>query len=398
MSKLISISNNTNEESLLDVIFVHGLGGDPHATWGAADSLDKFWPGWLAQDISAAHVWSLSYEAAISSWFGNSMSLTDMGLNLRATLESAAIGKRPIVFVCHSLGGLLVKQILRTSSSIKIAEDGGNIAEATTAVVFFATPHSGSQKATWMDAFRVFMWPSAAAKDLVSNSDQLRDLNFWYRDYAADKALKNQSYYETQKTNGFLIVDPNSADGGIPGNIAIPVAANHINICKPDSRDSLVYKRVLALTVHIIETMGSEALQGALPLIPDTKGQRHTTIVLPEVSKSLTKEFGKNEIKQIDSLVERYGHKKEIIELSNKQIPGLRRFLVIRLQMQEMKVIWYDTFGEDVDEYHPGKSISGCIVAMLIKASKQNLMENLFENIILERPDLADNFESFKFS
>ncbi len=72
-------------------------------------------------------------------------------------------------------------------------------------------------------------------------------------------------------------------------------------------------------------------------------------------------------------------------------------FLAGRLIREEIKVVWYDTLEEDMDERHPNASASNCIISMLTKAKRSSLIEQLFENIILERPDLADNTNSYKF-
>jgi hypothetical protein len=54
----------------LNVIFVHGLGGDPVETWcckGREDD-DYFWPRWLAEDMKGLAVYSLGYPADKASW------------------------------------------------------------------------------------------------------------------------------------------------------------------------------------------------------------------------------------------------------------------------------------------------------------------------------------------
>ena len=65
------------------------------------------------------------------------------------------------------------------------------------------------------------------------------------------------------------------------------------------------------------------------------------------------------------------------------------------MMRQEVKTVWYDTFGEDMDEERPNSSASDCVIALLSKAQKWDLIENLLENIVLTRPDLADDIENF---
>lgn len=61
---------------------------------------------------------------------------------------------RPIVFVCHSLGGLVVKQALIVANSYKHNERHPTLAAIfmhTAGVIFMGTPHRGSSKEPYGD-------------------------------------------------------------------------------------------------------------------------------------------------------------------------------------------------------------------------------------------------------
>lgn len=68
------------------------------------------------------------------------------------SLESCT--ERPIIFLCHGLGGILVKRALVYSSSRTSAhvEHLHSIFVSTYAVLFFGTPHSGTDKGAWLAA------------------------------------------------------------------------------------------------------------------------------------------------------------------------------------------------------------------------------------------------------
>src|SRR6266568_2632064 len=109
----LEIHGASNSDRMGDVIFVHGLDGDATATWTSNGGPGLFWPAWLGEDLPEIGVWSLNYDAASIAWKGSAMPLVDRATNVLASMEEYEFGRRPLVFITHSLGGLLVKQLLR---------------------------------------------------------------------------------------------------------------------------------------------------------------------------------------------------------------------------------------------------------------------------------------------
>jgi pimeloyl-ACP methyl ester carboxylesterase len=146
MSKLIKI--NPKPTSLFDLVFVHGLNGDSRASWTEAARLEDSWLAWLAEDAPDIAVWSLSYDNKAVSWHGNTIPLQDRATNVLELLLSNNLGSRPLVFVCHSYGGLLIKQLLRSAADSN-EQQKLDLLDNTRGLLFLATPHAGSEKATW---------------------------------------------------------------------------------------------------------------------------------------------------------------------------------------------------------------------------------------------------------
>jgi tetratricopeptide (TPR) repeat protein len=247
MSGIVRIASWKGEPRA-SVVFVHGLGGHVYRTWrrGADDA--TFWPLWLAQDVEGLAVYSLAYEAPASNWLGTAMPLQDRAVNiLEVLLTEPGLRSGPVIFICHSLGGLIVKKmLLNLQAQAARRREAGDLLERVTHIVFAATPHTGSAQATWLDRLRFLAWPTSVASSLVANDPALRDINVTYRGMADDRKglLRHCIFYETRGTSAGMIVDEASADPGLPGDPPVPIDADHVGIVKPRDRSSLLYQRV----------------------------------------------------------------------------------------------------------------------------------------------------------
>ncbi|NEQ80814.1 MAG: hypothetical protein F6K26_11345 [Moorea sp. SIO2I5] len=240
LTGLIKISSHQNSLASADVVFVHGLGGDARSTWhpkGKQDD-DDFWPVWLGQDQLGLNIWSFGYQAEATNWKSNSsMPLFDQASNLLDWLDIHDISKRPLVFITHSMGGLLVKKMLRSALTFQKQA----ILEQTKGIVFLATPHTGSHLANLIDNISVLTQATVSVEELKAHSPQLRELNEWYRENVRSLGIATKVYYETQPVKGILVVDPDSANPGIEKVKPVAIPNNHIDLCKPDSQNSQVY-------------------------------------------------------------------------------------------------------------------------------------------------------------
>ncbi len=185
MADLFPIAEARGPKSA-NVVFVHGLGGDVKRTWQATKDQASFWPAWLAQDIESLSVYSLGYEATVSRWRGSAMDLPGRAANvLDRLLAEPALANGSLILVSHSLGGLVIKQLLREAeSNARRREDAADFLRRVEKIAFLATPHSGAGLATLGDRLRILVRPSAATACLVHNDPNLRDLNLWYRGWA----------------------------------------------------------------------------------------------------------------------------------------------------------------------------------------------------------------------
>ena len=259
MAELLPISSPLSAERRLDVVFVHGLGGDPITTWRSGSDENTSWPHWLALEFgSEIGVWSLGYAAAPTKWegvrvpfFGSkdpdagaAMSLPRRAENALDRLAGTGIGQRPVCFITHSLGGLLVKSILRRAADSMSAPERLQVVDQCRGVLFLATPHHGSRLADLASAIKGYL-PSVSTLDLIDNDDHLMDLYEWYRGYAPRHHILTRSYYENRETQGVVIVVPrSSADPGITGETArgpTPLDRDLLEISRPRTRQDQAY-------------------------------------------------------------------------------------------------------------------------------------------------------------
>jgi hypothetical protein len=253
VSNLIAIAGGA--ATIGDVVFVHGLDGDARLTWQATTDPGTLWPAWLADPLPQLRVWSLDYDAHALDWSGPSMPLTDRAGNVLHLLELQIGANRPICFVAHSLGGLLVKQIIR-----RAFDSRHRLASQIRGVVFLGTPHAGSQKASWLGNLGRLVGASVSTADLEAHSAQLRDLNIWYRDAAPGLHVANRTYFETRAVKGLKIVDETSADPGLAGAAPIALDADHLSIAKAQSRSDQLY---LGVVQFLRECLGSPSGGGS---------------------------------------------------------------------------------------------------------------------------------------
>ena len=251
-----------------DIVFVHGLTGNSQATWTNRDG-KEFWPLWLKSELDNVSVYTLSYPASLfEKWAKREMPMFERSGNTLEQFAFQGIGQRPIIFVTHSLGGILTKMILRKSLETD-NEDWKKVANVTKLVVFLSTPHTGTALASILD---VVPQTSTHIKLLKNDSGFLDDLNSHYRSFANNTdGLSTVVYYEKHATKGTVVcVSRDSADPGVAKAEPIAFDKDHLNICKPTNPDDVVYQ---GIKYHIQKVLTALASHNSMsehpPLLDD---------------------------------------------------------------------------------------------------------------------------------
>ncbi|XP_073396493.1 uncharacterized protein [Physcomitrium patens] len=271
-------------EPVLDVVFVHGLMGGPYRTWhiaenkssttsGLVEKIDEdagkagtSWPeDWLTEDLPDCRLLTVKYKTNLTQWSGATLPLQEVSSMLLDKLVAAGVGKRPVVFISHSMGGLVVKQLLVQASQDDKRHDEkrAQLLEQTSGIVFYSCPHFGSKLADVPWRIGLVFRPAPSIAELRSGSPKLEELNRFIRQLHDKRGLNVLSFNETKVTPliegyggyGFRmeVVTKDSAYPGF-GELVSLEGTDHINSCKPICRTDPAYTRTLGFLQKVIET------------------------------------------------------------------------------------------------------------------------------------------------
>ncbi|BCS26804.1 uncharacterized protein APUU_51515A [Aspergillus puulaauensis] len=160
----------------VDIVFVHGLTGSAGDTWHHKDT-GFYWPANIGTGNHVpARVFTFGYDADVAKFWQpvSQLGIDNHASNLLGSLarvrsetetvstfltipsdcRRTVLGNnfdketRKIIFIAHSLGGLVAQNALclsQTSAEIHIRDVGNSIL----AIMFLGTPHLGADIASW---------------------------------------------------------------------------------------------------------------------------------------------------------------------------------------------------------------------------------------------------------
>ncbi|KAL8982254.1 MAG: hypothetical protein Q9205_003183 [Flavoplaca limonia] len=221
------------DHAIVDICFVHGLNGGNVSTWKKGE---VFWPyNLLAKNLPEARIISWGYDADVAHFLSptsaNRVKDHAKGLSndLRGLRGSPVASTRPIIFIAHSLGGIVCAQ----SSSVE-PDNVEKISDHTAALTFMGTPFEGSKAAAWADMFRRLSKTLGEEFPKWLNS----------RRSPKKKRVRVMCFFEEKASQpGGHIVPRESAE--IPGEDSRSLPDDHVGICKFENDKDPKYKMVL---------------------------------------------------------------------------------------------------------------------------------------------------------
>ncbi|KAH0425280.1 serine carboxypeptidase, partial [Aureobasidium melanogenum] len=275
----------------VDIVAVHGLMGHWANTWNSGNSHDDpmFLRDRIPSDLSRvgvrARIFSYGYDSAVV--FSKSVATIDQAAIM---LLSRLLGKRrtseekgrPIIFIAHSLGGLVVKQAMIQAWTRN--EYYNDILENVKGCLFLGVPHRGADLAYWAK-FPAQIIPYLSlgfrgnTKLLESLSSKSADWMRISRDFVyRATSLQIRTFYETDRLGNVIVVDESSATMSLPNELALPLAgSNHATICKFAASENQRYDPVkdaledlVRAALGTIQTASDSPLRSDMPLRTDT--------------------------------------------------------------------------------------------------------------------------------
>ncbi|KAI3393016.1 hypothetical protein diail_4895 [Diaporthe ilicicola] len=255
----------------VDIIFIHGLGGTSVRTWCRNRDPSYLWPKhWLPDeaDLSTARILTFGYHAHFSSKKEQtSLTLNDFATDLLFRMKydeetEERLGQVPIIFVAHSMGGLIVKKAYIHGL---MNDEYKGIVSKIKAVLFLSTPHRGTDLADILNKIlsgSVFGHsPKDYVNELTKKSPTIDELNEQFRHHASK--LQIFSFYETLTTTvgplKTLILEKHSSVLGYQHETPQPLVANHHDVCKFSSPEDPNYQSVKGALRSIVNKVRCSA-------------------------------------------------------------------------------------------------------------------------------------------
>ncbi|KAH8900374.1 hypothetical protein GQ53DRAFT_835436 [Thozetella sp. PMI_491] len=301
-------------EGAIDIVFIHGINGSPQTTWMYRRGDDSYyWPWELQNFFGNIRVVTYGYDADIGIGLEkNLVRVQDLANNLIRDLcnirDQPEIEHRPIIFICHSLGGLVVKKALVYAPQSQFSYER-SIGSSVQGLVFFGTPHAGSLLHK-DDRIRVLKLiarsatislPPKLESALSVGADELFDMaDDFHRlqSYRAGSWHMN-TFFEQRETSGVgMVVERQSTRTGYPMESASGLDANHQNLVRyegPDDYNFQVVRGTLKRMVASIRGPGYvDPSMSAVADHPHAGGDDASNSLEAEVSRLTVAEASQN--------------------------------------------------------------------------------------------------------
>ncbi|KAL1608072.1 hypothetical protein SLS60_003011 [Paraconiothyrium brasiliense] len=292
------------EEPRWDIVFVHGFTGHPERTWStkinredAAKTIERpskrqkfnqafqtfagsvegesipkvFWPrDILPSTIPDARILTYGYDTHIRHRLDAPVpqsTVYDISWNFLIALEGERRTDplRPMIFVVHSLGGIVAKEMLRRSNGCSRGQPHlHQVFASTKGIMFFGTPHGGSDPRGFLHhvAERLiktigFTYNKQVVNSLLPSGERLKELRDEFGPLAEEQEWIIHSFQELQGVaalGGAKVVEDTSSYLNLPAReVSEHIERNHMEMCRFTGIDDVEYRKVSRALLRMIQ-------------------------------------------------------------------------------------------------------------------------------------------------
>ncbi|CAM6086891.1 unnamed protein product [Calypogeia fissa] len=248
----------------VEIVFFHGLQferseGAYLKTWLSKDGT-QIWIKWILDEFADARILVMSYDAAFRKTDSDgTMEMFTTGENLVSSLidERAQIGQDgcPVLLVGHCLGGLVMKEICLQAHSVLPINPSyrrvQNFLNNIKGLFYYATPNHGTEVAEISTQFR----KGHLVKGLSILNKRAARRNYQFSMLRKQYCWKALGVGEGREITlgafkGYFVVEA-SARNDV--DTFYTVAANHFDVCRPDSKTSSSFHLLMDFVRDTVE-------------------------------------------------------------------------------------------------------------------------------------------------
>jgi pimeloyl-ACP methyl ester carboxylesterase len=246
------------------VIFIHGVLSDGDKGWTHDNG--TYWPDLLVQDDSLGDpsIFVYTYETGL---FSADYDLDDIVADLRERMRKPGIEDKPIiVFVCHSMGGIVARRYL-----VRRQLDNDASRATTFGLFLVASPSLGSEWADWLQPIAEFLGHSQAdALRFSKNNRWLDALDRDFRDLKESGSIKLHGRELIE--DKFIVLHRAIFAPKIVARISgamyfgkpLKIAGtDHVSIAKPENADALQQQALRDFIISLLKPDPAKLVQTA---------------------------------------------------------------------------------------------------------------------------------------
>lgn len=261
-------------DAAVDICFIHGLTGNRDSTWTVSRQSTP-WPTiLLPPKLPRARLLTWGYDAYfVQASVASRNRLTDHAMNLLIDLTnhraSCDASGRPLIFVAHSLGGLVCKEAILLSRNNPEAHLC-NVFKHTAGIMFMGTPHRGSWMADWMkipaSGLGVLKSTNKSLLQVLETDDQLLEsiqVKFWSmvrEQRESGRRLEITCFFEELPLPVVgQVVSKVSAT--LEGYTSVSVHANHMDMVKFRTENDNGFRRLVGDLIRWTRLLSTGAFE-----------------------------------------------------------------------------------------------------------------------------------------